>query len=454
MTRYVPSHFISMSYDADKSLILHSSATGALGVVPAEQAEEAREMLLPGRSYDDPQGDLAISLIKGGMLVPANRNEQWESHKEYVGRYRDDNLHLIVLPTEDCNFRCIYCYESFLRGTMPQEIQDGIVELVRSKQRLKHLEVSCFGGEPLLASEVVISVMQRLNDYCEASGVKLLSSATTNAYLLTPELAPVIIGLGVKHFQITLDGLDHDHDKRRVGRNGEATFDTILANLRALRDSELEFNVVIRHNFDPDSLQRLEPFLDMLAGEFAADERFRYNFQRIGRWGGENDEALEVCEGRDGARAADNARWLALGKGLRDAHTTNLIQPNGSVCYAANPNSFVVGSDGQLYKCTVELDYHDRNIVGRLHPDGTMDLNWQRMALWTETDGMDSGKKCSTCWFSPSCHGATCPKNWMDDNDCECPAVKKTIQQTLTFIRADAITFGPPADAATAKCGK
>jgi uncharacterized protein len=67
---------------------------------------------------------------------------------------------------------------------------------------------------------------------------------------------------------------------------------------------------------------------------------------------------------------------------------------------------------------------------------------------------MDEGKKCGTCWFSPACHGAICPKNWMDDNDCVCPPPKQTIKQTLTFIRADAIAFGPPAEAATAQCGK
>jgi uncharacterized protein len=451
---YVPSHFISMTFDEDGSLVIHSSATGAIGVVPPENAERVRALLKPGSRTADTDDEVVMSLVKGGILVPESRNEHWESEKRYVQRYRDDRLELIIMPTEDCNFRCVYCYESFLRGTMSQEVQDSIVALVASKPNLKQLTVAWFGGEPLVAGEVVVSLMERLDRHCRAGNIRLTSHATTNGYLLTPELATRVIGLGVKNFQITLDGLAHDHDKRRVGAHGEKTFDTIMQNLRFLHASDLDFTVMIRHNFDPDSLINLDEYLDMLAAEFAGDGRFRTSFEAIGRWGGESDDNLVICEDRDGARAISRAKHLAQDKGLRDAATLYQIQPGGSACYAANPNSFVVGSDGTLYKCTVELDYHDRNIVGRLHPDGSMDLDWRKMALWCETDGMNPGVKCSTCWFSPSCQGAVCPKAWMDDNDCQCPPVKQTIQDTLTFVRADSIKFGRPGTDAPMQCGR
>ena len=37
--RYSPSRFISLTFDEDGSLIVHSSRTGAMGVVPPDQAE-------------------------------------------------------------------------------------------------------------------------------------------------------------------------------------------------------------------------------------------------------------------------------------------------------------------------------------------------------------------------------------------------------------------------------
>ncbi|MEU0375645.1 hypothetical protein ABZ070_37330 [Streptomyces sp. NPDC006283] len=36
------------------------------------------------------------------------------------------SLYLIILPTEQCNFRCTYCYEQFEIGRMPDGIADAV----------------------------------------------------------------------------------------------------------------------------------------------------------------------------------------------------------------------------------------------------------------------------------------------------------------------------------------
>jgi uncharacterized protein len=187
-----------------------------------------------------------------------------------------------------------------------------------------------------------------------------------------------------------LDGLEHEHDERRVGVDGEKAFGVIMVNLRNLRSSDLDFIVSIRHNFDPASLENLQSFLDLLAAEFGSDERFAMEFSPIGKWGA-NDEDLLVCEGRSVYDALLDARKRASAAGFTDVVTRRMMQPSGSVCYAANPRSFVIGSDGRIYKCTVELD-------------------WSKMALWTETNGMDPGKKCCSCYFGGSCFGGGVPQ--------------------------------------------
>ena len=64
---------------------------------------------------------------------------------------------LIILPTEKCNFRCTYCYEDFLIGKMPPAIERGVKALIdRRSDSLDRLEISWFGGEPLLAADVVL----------------------------------------------------------------------------------------------------------------------------------------------------------------------------------------------------------------------------------------------------------------------------------------------------------
>jgi len=72
---------------------------------------------------------------------------------------RDDVLNLTILPTEQCNFRCFYCYESFKLGKMSKETSDSILKLVQKRaSTLKILTIGWFGGEPLMAKDIVLSL--------------------------------------------------------------------------------------------------------------------------------------------------------------------------------------------------------------------------------------------------------------------------------------------------------
>ncbi|MBV9689030.1 MAG: radical SAM protein [Ktedonobacteraceae bacterium] len=436
---FVPTRYYSLSYAENGALILFNSLTGAIGAVPPESAAQARTALQRNAHHSLPLNGILKDLQSGGFLVPEGTNEMALSERKFLSRYRDDHLHLILLPTEQCNFRCTYCYESFLREAMPAGIRNGIRRFVARQQNLQQLTISWFGGEPLLASDVVIELSQFFHQFCADHGIQLRVGATTNAFFLTPEIADQIIPLGVREFQVTIDGVQEEHDKRRVLQHGGGTFARIIENLRYLKRSEHVFLVIIRHNFDPASKERLEEFIAMLKEEFGDDPRFAVFFFPIGKLGGANDEEMAVCEGKSISDSFTRGRLLALEAGLHNAWQIERFRPNGNTCYAADPRSFVIGSDGNLYKCTVELDYHDRNIVGRLLEDGSMQLDWRKMALWTETNGMDEGKKCYTCFYSPACHGACCPKEWLDEPECHCPTEKVAVRKLLPVIYKESL---------------
>jgi len=443
-SRYVPSSHTSMAFEADGSLILHSARTGAVGMVEQSQADEARRALLPNTVTMGPLSELMTDLVKGGYLVPEGTDEKLLAHNRFITRYSSRSLSLIVMPTEQCNFRCTYCYEKFLRGEMSPELQQAIVDFVQSHE-LDQLTVSWFGGEPLLASGVVLNVTEALYNHCRAAGISFVCMSTTNGWHLEPDLAEKLISVGATRFQVTIDGLQHAHDERRKAADGSGTFQKIIDNLRYLKSTSHDFHVTLRHNFDPESLREAEDFVEFLKTEFSGDNRFVTHFHPIGKWGGPNDEVLDVCEGRDKISGWSHLRALSLKAGIGSNTALQALQPNGNICYAANPRSFVIGSDGRVYKCTVELDSMDRNIVGQLHPDGTMSLDWSKMALWCETNGMEEGRKCTSCYFSPTCHGAWCPKEWLDENDCACPPTKQTIRETLPLIQIESRLARKPA---------
>src|SRR5262245_26459110 len=78
---------------------------------------------------------------------------------EIVRSVIDTELHLILLPTEACNFRCVYCYESFAYGRMEPWVVQGVKNLLSNRvANLDQLKISWFGGEPLLALDIIESI--------------------------------------------------------------------------------------------------------------------------------------------------------------------------------------------------------------------------------------------------------------------------------------------------------
>ncbi|MDW8325347.1 MAG: radical SAM protein, partial [Anaerolineales bacterium] len=333
-------------------------------------------------------------------------------------------------------FRCIYCYETFPAGRMRKSVREGIKKFIAKQEGLKYLHIAWFGGEPLLASDVVIELSQFFHEYCQIHSISLSSDMTTNGSLLVPEVFEQIVQYGVRSFQITIDGLPEDHDKRRVTIHGEGTFANILANLRYMKSTRHSFIVGLRNNFDPESIVKVNDFIGLMKAEFGGDPRFKLFFRPIGRLGGANDQSLMVCEAREAERIMMQAQRLAVEAGFRGGCSANLghnrvLEPFSFVCYAANPRSFIISPQGKIYKCTIELGEKERNIVGRLSNEGELELDPIKMALWTESDGRREGAKCHACFFAPACVGAVCPKEWMDRNDCSCPTEKKRIGEAL-----------------------
>ncbi|HET9252968.1 MAG TPA: radical SAM protein, partial [Candidatus Eisenbacteria bacterium] len=69
-------------------------------------------------------------------------------------------LHLILFSTEACNFRCVYCYETFQYKKMEPWVAEGVKRLLeRRMPGLDVLELSWFGGEPLLAKDIIEDVL-------------------------------------------------------------------------------------------------------------------------------------------------------------------------------------------------------------------------------------------------------------------------------------------------------
>lgn len=297
-----------------------------------------------------------------------------------------DVLHLILMPTEKCNFRCVYCYEDFEHGRMRRSVVEGVRKLIsRRAPRLRRLTLDWFGGEPLLELAIVEEIQGHASRLAfEHPDLRLGAGMTTNGYLLGRGVLGRLVGLGLTSFQISVDGAATSHDARRKRGDGVGTFDRIWSNLLAARDSDLAFDIRLRIHVDRDNRAALPGFLEQLARELGDDERFEVYLRPVSRLGSPNDAVLPVLESADAA-VVEELRRRAAELGLR------IPAPGGlDACYAAAANSFVIRSTGEISKCTVAF-HHPNNRVGRLHADGTATLDNGKINGWVR--GLFSGEE-------------------------------------------------------------
>lgn len=309
-------------------------------------------------------------------------------------------MKLILNPTEQCNLRCKYCYESFALPQMNSEVVNGVLALVERRARagLEWLEVEFFGGEPLAAWKVVAKLSGGLSAICQRHGVRLMGGMTTNLTLLNRTRLDTLVKSGFSFFQVTLDGPKSVHDERRTTLGAKGTFCEIWKNLLLLKSSDHPIEVMLRIHFDPSTSKLLytSGFIRDVANAFVVgDDRFSIHFNPLEPWGRASQSGIEFFSNQDAADDALSAlltQSIIAGVPTRQLPQAEATAPVGEsghmVCYAARANSFVVRSDGRIAKCTVAFE-NEKNTVGRLLPSGELEIDHQRHLPWLR--GLISG---------------------------------------------------------------
>ena len=361
---------------------------------------------------DGISGAAKESLIRGQFLVPSDR---FEAVEDLVRQRLAAALHqshgFIIMPTERCNFRCTYCYESFEKGRMSDENVAALEAAIdRAAGTAPQFSLGFFGGEPLVCADLVLRFSRRAFQVMAARGLPYAASIATNGSLLSPERFGHLLDAGVVSYQITIDGDRATHDSQRVSLGGQGTYDRIVRNLRAMASQDSDFVCILRCNLPPHLRDRA---LDLFAGsdlEFVRhDRRFIADVHTV--WASDRRTVGPHDAGCSAGmpKAVDYYllnRQLAE-HGVRTVTYDQLPAILGKGCYAGKPNWFIVGPDLTLYKCTVVFD-NERNRVGRIASDGTVEVDAEKNGLWTGSNALtDVG--CAGCHLRVPCGGIACP---------------------------------------------
>lgn len=307
------------------------------------------------------------------------------------------HMNIVIVPTTDCNFNCPYCFEGNKTSLyMTQEVQDKIVKYLSSDSQLKTIHITWFGGEPLMGIGIMESLYSKIKEL-EKEDKKIISqNIVTNGYLINRCVIDFINSAKVDSMQITIDGNEESHNRLRcLKSNGKPTFKIISDNIALLLKECSDLKIALRVNINRDN-----------SNTFA--ETYRHfnsmNSERIGISPGfiREDSVDGVCPSHSTMDERSRMRFYKKmhEEGVNVSFMPTVADYRG--CMMQVVNSFVVGPQGELYKCWNDVNCPER-AVGHIDDDEI--LNKLTFFHMLASSHQFADEKCRDCHLFPVCNG-------------------------------------------------
>lgn len=377
------------------------------------------------------------------------------------GHARGDAISLTIAPTIACNKACIYCCQNDYRKdqVMSRETQDATVRYVRARVAEGWKTVTCtwYGGEPLLAADIVTDLSVRLRQVIEEAGGALMPMGIiTNGTLLDAAMVKRLTDVGITFAQISFDALVDEGRESRGVIDPDGGPSVILRNvIHAARHLNLNLRINV-HRANADDVPRI---LDILR-EHKLD-----HLARLSRTSDLDGEAGCVT-GPDGQRfkpavktlplhAASNAkpparvkanptvmsrpeyarfeeRMFALMSNSPDV-LVSWLTPKTHFCGATKGTLFVIDPAGDISRCwdSVGVASEAMGSVHQVDSDMTETAiagKWRTMSPFVYPS-------CTACPVLPLCMGGCShPRVFMDAKNSPCESIKFQIRTAVEAI--------------------
>lgn len=355
---------------------------------------------------------LSLKLESNNYLVKDDVDEKQMIESLFVQRRFSSKVYQLTLNTSlDCNLCCWYCYETHAKKTnMSLELVKNILlhlEIKSQADPFKILELSFFGGEPLLNYKAIKALLEGVKMLSERFDFDIHLTFVTNGTLINQKYVELLKEFKVR-FQITIDGNKDTHINTRKYKSkllGTDSYGRIMDNLKLLNEQEAEFYFIVRVNYETDTLKSISKLMADL--EFLDKRRTALSLHRV--W---QHKATE----EDSALLIDAINYI---NSMGFVVSTFPLATNLENCYADNYNQAIINYDGNVYKCTAR-DFSSEQPSGKLNSFGLIEWN---APLLLDRLALDIPQKCKDCLLLPSCTGICSQKKVeaKDNEQIPCP---------------------------------
>ncbi len=398
--RIVKSKYTRIVYVADDIWFVHNLASGAECLINGKEkgALEKKDFF---QAEQDPIYQEWYDL---GILVDEDIDEDACLELERkISTYSSirDQFGMVIAPTMDCNARCFYCYENDTRAHcyMDSATEKTLIEYLRKMATgKKKVFISWFGGEPLLCFDLIQRVSEKIIAFCDDNNIAYEAELTTNGFYLGKH-QEAFRQLRISDTQITLDGFEAEHERRKNYRDCENAWNITIDNIFTF--SSNGHHITIRMNFDRSNIEGIMQTTKMLLNDSRWNKNisiYYYPLEPVGC-----HSSVYYTESEYEA-VMENLYMNLYENGYYDDRPDALGFYKMSLpCYGATLGTTAVDYKGNIYHCQ-HLLCHEEMAIGNIQSGIKVTSD---VLKWYDGKLSDT---CKDCQIVPLCQGGCVTK--------------------------------------------
>jgi uncharacterized protein len=382
----------------NNSFLLYSPLINVMALINGSAVRELKDqMSLIQKNKGDKQSrffGLAKDIHNGKTVFPMRKTG--DVTPDFLG----------IIPTRSCNGACNYCdfgadkapFEK-MSYQLAAKAVDWYSGLIKSKQR-DILEVHFFGGEPMMARDVIEVIVQRGRLLASEQNIIPYFEISTNGQYDFADAE--FLGQYFNKVVLSLDGLKEVQDRHRPVKSGKSSFENAIETAKIISGSDAE--LCIRCCVSQINVLNMEEFTEWLCRDLRITA---INFEILCETTFTTTANLFPPDPVEFAIHFQKSREIGNHYGVEVVYASNISgTPVVSSC-PVGKDTAIVSPDGRLSNCYLlperwinaglDLDFGKINI----NEDVLIEIN----KIEAIRKMVEDKPRCNNCFCQWSCAG-------------------------------------------------